>query len=96
MADVFSMERKHGVVGAMWRLNFSVLVLGHMVGGVSGSACVHLRWHRLVYDSHVLHSHKVDRISEAYCLILIHDASKTHNLDSITSTALSTSQARDL
>jgi len=44
------MERKHGVVGAMWRLNFSVLVLGHMVGGVSGSACVHLRWHRLVYE----------------------------------------------
>jgi len=25
--------------------------------------------------SHVLHSHKVDRISEAYCLILIYNAS---------------------
>jgi hypothetical protein len=50
MADDLSMECKRGVVGAMWRLKFTVLVLRHLVDGVSGSAYVHLHRRRLVYE----------------------------------------------
>jgi len=37
MADNFSMERKRGVLGAMWRLHPVVFILQHMVDGMSGS-----------------------------------------------------------